>query len=57
VSSGSPSTAQSFALWPASTPFAKRLALQRYLDSLEKADEDWGTILDFRWVLANYGLI
>jgi hypothetical protein len=37
--------AQSFVPWPASTA-RERLALQRYLDSIEKADEEQHTSID-----------
>ncbi len=46
MASGSPLTAQSFALWPALTAVRERLALQRYLDSIEKADEEQQTNID-----------
>jgi hypothetical protein len=38
--------AQSFALWPALTSARERLALQCYLDSIEKADEEQQASID-----------
>lgn len=44
--SGSPSMVQSFEQWQASIVTRERLALQRYLDTIEKADEEQQARID-----------